>query len=83
MGTKKDLRHHQTILKELKKRGESAVTYEQGETMMMNIKAAGFHETSALNNDGVNDLFDTACRVTLELRKKRGKNENSCQCILL
>ena len=83
VATKKDLRYNPHVEKELLKKGEKTVTYEEGEAMKGKIQCFGFHETSALNNDGVSDVFDTACRVTLKKYGKGRKNKNQFNCSLL
>ncbi|XP_076850943.1 rho-related GTP-binding protein RhoG-like [Brachyhypopomus gauderio] len=68
VGTKKDQRKDPDVLKKLKEQNQVPVTQQQGETMARQIRAVKYLECSALNQDGVSDIFVEAVRAFLNPR---------------
>lgn len=81
VGTKKDLRHNPYVLKDLAKKRQEPVQYDEGVNMCKKLKLFGYVECSALNNDNVHKVFDTACRATMKRKKKC--HCRCCECIIL
>ena len=77
VGTKKDLRNDDAIRRELDNIKKEPISYIQGTKVASLIKATAYLECSALNDDGVREVFDIAVRTAL-LGKK---NKKTC-CLL-
>ncbi|XP_078067602.1 rho-related GTP-binding protein RhoG-like [Mustelus asterias] len=79
VGTKKDLRNDSETIKKLKEQSLSPTTMHQGVTLAKQIRAVKYLECSALNQEGIRDVFMEAVRAVLyPHRKKKSKN-----CVLL
>ncbi|GCB65698.1 ras homolog gene family, member Gd [Scyliorhinus torazame] len=79
VGTKKDLRNDSETIKKLKEQSLSPTTMHQGVTLAKQIRAVKYLECSALNQDGIREVFVEAVRAVLyPHRKKKSKN-----CVLL
>ncbi|XP_026880915.2 ras homolog family member Ga [Electrophorus electricus] len=65
VGTKKDHRKDPEILNKLKEQNLVPVTQQQGEAMARQIRAVKYLECSALDQDGVADIFVEAVRAHL------------------
>jgi len=79
VGNKKDLRHDPTTLTELAKMKQEPVKYEQGLLMAEKINAVKYLECSAKTKEGVREVFETATRAALAVKKK--KQSNWCSII--
>ncbi|KAI9358266.1 GTP-binding protein rho5 [Zopfochytrium polystomum] len=60
VGCRKDLRDDPETLADLARNGRHPVTYEEGFRMAQLMGAAQYVECSAIQNDGVNDVFKAA-----------------------
>uniref|UniRef100_UPI00398F54B7 ras homolog gene family, member Gd n=1 Tax=Pristiophorus japonicus TaxID=55135 RepID=UPI00398F54B7 len=79
VGTKKDLRNDSETIKKLKEQSLSPTTMHQGVTLAKQIRAVKYLECSALNQDGIREVFVEAVRAVLyPHRKKKSKT-----CVLL
>ncbi|KAG5844704.1 ras homolog family member Gb [Anguilla anguilla] len=65
VGTKKDLRSDPEVLKKLKEQNQTAVTQQQGAALARQIHALKYLECSALNQEGVKEVFAEAMRAFL------------------
>ncbi|GCC27832.1 ras homolog gene family, member Gd [Chiloscyllium punctatum] len=79
VGTKKDLRNDSETIKKLKEQSLSPTTMHQGVTLAKQIRAVKYLECSALNQDGIREVFVEAVRAVLYPHKKK-KSKN---CVLL
>ncbi|KAJ3286321.1 GTP-binding protein Rho1 [Borealophlyctis nickersoniae] len=70
VGTKKDLRENPAILEELKRKCSSPTTYEEGLTMMNEIGASKYFETSAKTGEGVKEMFLAAAKMAVRNKNK-------------
>ena len=78
VGNKKDLRNDEATKAELAKMKQEPVKSEEGRAMSDKIGAFAYIECSAKSKDGVRDVFETATRAALQVKKsKKGK------CLLL
>ena len=78
VGNKKDLRNDNNTIHELSKMKQEPVKIEDGKAMAEKISAFSYLECSAKTKDGVREVFETATRAALQVRKKKkGK------CVLL
>lgn len=78
VGNKKDLRNDQATIHELNKMKQEPVKAGEGQSMAEKINAFGYLECSAKSKDGVREVFETATRAALQVKKKKkGK------CLLL
>eukprot|EP00062_Callorhinchus_milii_P026995 gi/632989770/ref/XP_007883826.1/ PREDICTED: rho-related GTP-binding protein RhoG [Callorhinchus milii] len=78
VGTKKDLRADGETVKRLKEQNQAPVTHHQGTSLAKQIQAVKYLECSALNQDGIKEVFNEAVRAVLDptpVAKKR--------CVLL
>ena len=82
VGTKADLRDDVVVVNQLRTKGVSPVTEEQGQRFAKEIGAIGYVECSALSQVGLKDAFDTCIRAGLDksLKKKKKHHKN---CIVL
>lgn len=78
VGNKRDLRNDNAIIQELQKMKQEPVKQEEGRSMSDKIGAFDYLECSAKTKDGVREVFETATRAALEV-KKYGKK----RCVLL
>ncbi|XP_013789167.1 ras-like GTP-binding protein Rho1 [Limulus polyphemus] len=78
VGNKKDLRNDPHTIKELAKMKQKPVASEEGRGMAEKINAYGYLECSAKTKDGVREVFETATRAALQVRRKK-----RTKCVLL
>jgi len=71
VGCKRDLRHDSHTIAELKKLGQSPVTYEEGAAVANKICAFQYLECSAKTKENVREVFETATRAGLTVKKKK------------
>jgi len=77
VGTKADLRGDVYIQKVLASKGKRIVAKEEGAALAKEI-GAQFVECSAMTQENLKDVFDSAIRLALEQRKKRDKAQKKC-----
>ncbi|XP_064794242.1 rho-related GTP-binding protein RhoG-like [Oncorhynchus masou masou] len=65
VGTKSDLRNDEETQRKLKEQSQSPVTHHQGAGLARQIQAARYLECSALNQDGIKEVFAEAVRAFL------------------
>lgn len=78
IGTKVDLREDKEELERLLKKKERPITYEEGVKMAKQLKAVKYIECSALNGQGIRDVFDEAILTVLNKPKT-----NASKCLIL
>eukprot|EP01105_Mastigella_eilhardi_P008199 TRINITY_DN2004_c0_g1_i2.p1 TRINITY_DN2004_c0_g1~~TRINITY_DN2004_c0_g1_i2.p1 ORF type:complete len:199 (+),score=47.54 TRINITY_DN2004_c0_g1_i2:304-900(+) len=69
VGTKLDLRHDKTILRDLESSGAQPVSPEEGEALRQRINAVAYLECSALTQTGVNEIFNQAIKAVFDKEK--------------
>lgn len=79
VGTKSDLRSDADIQRKLKEQNQTPVTHHQGAALARQIQAARYLECSALNQDGIKDVFSEAARAFLNPQPAVSKRS----CVLL
>jgi small GTP-binding protein len=72
VGTKKDLRDDDATLLRLSQEGQKPVQTADGRAKANEIKAAGYQECSAMQQDGVKEVFDLALRTAMKPKKGGG-----------
>lgn len=80
VGTKKDLRDDPEVLTKLKEKNMSPITQQQGTALARQIQASKYIECSALNQDGVSEVFTEAVRIYLNPTPAAPKKP---KCVLL
>ncbi|KAM4047664.1 rho-related GTP-binding protein RhoG isoform 1-T4 [Anomaloglossus baeobatrachus] len=65
VGTKKDLRTNQDVIKKLKEQNQVPVTHQQGVSLSKHIHAFKYMECSALNQEGIKEVFSESVRAVL------------------
>lgn len=65
VGTKSDLRNDGETQRKLKEQNQTPVTNQQGNALARQIHAVRYLECSALNQDGIKDVFAEAVRAFL------------------
>ncbi|XP_034477791.1 ras-like GTP-binding protein Rho1 [Drosophila innubila] len=80
VGNKRDLRSDPDHLKELAKRKQQIITKEEGMEMAQRIKAFAYLECSALTQEGVREVFETATRASFQVVLTKN---NKKKCVLL
>jgi Ras homolog gene family, member A len=78
VGNKKDLRNDQNTIRELLKMKQEPVRPDEGRNTATKIGAFDYLECSAKTKDGVRQVFETATRAALQV-KKRGRKK----CVLV
>ena len=78
VGNKKDLRNDNGTIKELAKMKQKPVTLEEGRAMAEKINAYGYLECSAKTKEGVREVFETATRAALQVKRRNRK-----KCIII
>jgi GTPase SAR1 family protein len=76
VGTKKDLSTDNATLRRLSQEGQKPVQKADGRAAAGKMKATRYLECSAMQQDGVNEIFDQALQCALAPKKRKG-------CILL
>eukprot|EP01083_Nonionella_stella_P099687 280285_1 len=76
VGTKIDLRETEEFK-------YNSITTEQGNKLCKDVNATNYCECSALTQDGLKEVFDTAIRAVLNPGQKGGKKKNGKQCQIL
>jgi len=71
VGNKKDLRNDNNTIHELSKMKQEPVKIDDGKAMAEKISAFSYLECSAKTKDGVREVFETATRAALQVRKKK------------
>lgn len=66
VGTKLDLREDEKTIETLKKQDLAPVTREMGEALAREVNAYQYMECSALSQEGLKELFDTAARLVIK-----------------
>ncbi|KAJ7995281.1 hypothetical protein DPEC_G00242910 [Dallia pectoralis] len=79
VGTKKDLRNDPELLKKLKDQNQTTITLQQGAALARQIHAIKYLECSALNQDGIKEVFSTGVRAYLNPQPAPGKKT----CVIL
>ncbi|XP_036392159.1 rho-related GTP-binding protein RhoG-like [Megalops cyprinoides] len=79
VGTKKDLRNDSEVLKKLKEQNQTTITQQQGSALARHIHAIKYLECSALNQDGIKEVFADAVRAFLNPQPTDRKKP----CVLL
>lgn len=81
VGTKIDLRDDKAALEKLAEKGQTCLTYAQGEQLAKEIKAKCYMECSALTQKGLKNVFDEALKCVIF--PDRGRKKVSKTCVLL
>ena len=71
VGNKKDLRNDQNTIRELAKMKQEPVRNEDGRSMKERIGAYAYLECSAKTKEGVREVFETATKAALQMKKKK------------
>jgi small GTP-binding protein len=72
VGTKKDLRSDDATLLRLSQEGQKPVQTQDGKAAATEIKANCYLECSAMQQDGVKQIFDQALQVAMKPKKAKG-----------
>lgn len=78
VGNKKDLRSDPSTIRELGKMKQEPVRPDEGRLMAEKINAFAYLECSAKSKEGVREVFETATRAALQVKKKKHN-----RCLLL
>ncbi|XP_023683530.1 rho-related GTP-binding protein RhoG-like [Paramormyrops kingsleyae] len=79
VGTKSDLRSDPEVLRKLKEQNQSTITQQQGQALARQIHAIRYLECSALNQEGIKEVFAEAVRAFLNPQPTTSKKP----CVLL
>ena len=78
VGNKKDLRNDPNTIRELQKMKQEPVKFEDGRAMKERISAYDYLECSAKTKEGVREVFETATKAALQMKKKK-----KAKCLIL
>lgn len=76
VGIKKDTRNDPSEIKRLHEMKRQPVTSQEGQAMAKEIQAFAYIECSAKSKEGVKEVFETAARAALQVKKR--KKEKKC-----
>uniref|UniRef100_A0A336L1H2 CSON002872 protein n=1 Tax=Culicoides sonorensis TaxID=179676 RepID=A0A336L1H2_CULSO len=76
VGTKMDLRFDERVVKKLQDDNLSPITHSQGLELSRQLKCAKYIECSAVTQDGVDELFNDAVRLSMVPRRPKKKPLN-------
>lgn len=76
VGTKSDLRNDSGMLQQLQAKGLSVISKEQAELRAKEIEAKCYMECSALTQEGLKAVFDTAIQAAIN--KPKATKKKSC-----
>ncbi|XP_020389270.1 rho-related GTP-binding protein RhoG-like [Stegostoma tigrinum] len=79
VGTKKDLRNDPETIKKLKEQSLSPISHHQGNGLAKQIQAVKYMECSALNQEGIKEVFAEAVRAVINPAPVKSKRS----CVLL
>ncbi|XP_043548501.1 rho-related GTP-binding protein RhoG-like [Chiloscyllium plagiosum] len=79
VGTKKDLRNDPETIKKLKEQNLSPISHHQGNGLAKQIQAVKYMECSALNQEGIKEVFAEAVRAVINPAPVKSKR--SCQLL--
>lgn len=65
-------------MNEMKNRGETPISYQEGEKLCEKINAMKYCECSSKTRDGLKNVFDEAIRAALFGKKKKKKESSFC-----
>ncbi|CAH8446994.1 unnamed protein product [Heterobilharzia americana] len=71
VGNKKDLRHDQATINELRRMKQEPVKFEEGRAMAERINAYAYLECSAKTKEGVREVFEAATRAAIQVQKQK------------
>ncbi|XP_055371651.1 ras-like GTP-binding protein Rho1 isoform X1 [Condylostylus longicornis] len=71
VGNKRDLRNDPNTIRELAKMKQEPVKPQEGRAMAEKINAFAYLECSAKSKEGVREVFETATRAALQVKKKK------------
>ncbi|XP_073468651.1 rho-related GTP-binding protein RhoG-like isoform X2 [Aquarana catesbeiana] len=72
VGTKKDLRTNMDVIQKLQEKNLLPITYQQGVSLSQQIHAVKYVECSAMNQEGIQEVFSESVRAVLNPVKKKG-----------
>lgn len=81
VGTKCDLRDDKTVLEQLSNKGMSMVKVEEAMATAKEIGALSYQECSAINQQGLKNMFEEAIRAGLSQKTPNHKESPHC-CII-
>ncbi|XP_006003121.1 ras homolog family member Gb [Latimeria chalumnae] len=76
VGTKKDLRSDPDTVKKLKEQNQAPISAQQGQALLRHIRGIKYMECSALNQDGIKEVFTEAVRAVFNPATQ--KNKKTC-----
>ncbi|NXJ07165.1 RHOG protein, partial [Odontophorus gujanensis] len=79
VGTKKDLRTHPDTTRRLKEQNQAPISTQQGLSLCRQIRAVKYLECSALQQEGIKEVFTEAVRAVLNPAPAKAKRP----CVLL
>ena len=83
VGTKSDLRSSPDVLARLQREGKAPVTAAEGQLLAQDLKAAAYLECSALTQQGLKAVFDTAIQTALAARDEGGAKKDKKKCAIV
>ena len=78
VGTKLDLRSDVEMVAKLSEKGQKPVSFEEGQAVANEIKAVKYLECSALTQEGLKNIFDSAIRVHIMPQTTKKKRSGGC-----
>jgi Ras-related C3 botulinum toxin substrate 1 len=83
VGTKEDLRYNEEVNGRLRADGKAPLTFQDGQRLADELRAAKYLECSALTQKGLKTVFDEAIKIAMEAKEKPTKHKKNKKCTIL
>jgi hypothetical protein len=83
VGTKSDLRGSPDVAARLQREGKAPVSTAEGQKMAAELQAAAYLECSALTQQGLKAVFDTAIQTALNGKDEGGSKAPKKKCVVV
>ncbi len=85
VGTKLDMRNNEEMVGRLRSAGKAPLTSADGQRLAAELGALGYLECSALTQQGLKTVFDSAIKGALEAmeRPAKGKGDKDKKCVVM
>jgi len=81
VGTKVDLRKDEKTITDLKAKGQSPISLEQGEKLARELKCVKYLECSAKEQQGLKNVFDESIKIVLNPNPGNNNRKRNCKML--
>jgi hypothetical protein len=83
VGTKMDLRGNEDVVSRLRAEGKAPLTASDGARLATELGALGYLECSALTQQGLKMVFDSAIKGALEAMERPATSKKNKKCTIM